>query len=162
MDIFDNKEVCSVNKVDDATEFLEFQKTGSFDLAIVPEPYNGHDELVMKPDAADFAKWLRINQPDMKVELRQTDRHLALCSASYWLPLVYLATDITLLDYLHLVVSYIYDRAKGLLAGEQPRVHLDVMYQDEKDRVTKRFRFDGDGDALKSTIKQIDINKFMR
>ena len=86
MDIFDNKEVCSVNKVDDATEFLEFQKTDSFDLAIVPELYNEHDGFVMRPDAADFAKWLRINQPGMKVELRQTDRHLIRHSANYWLP----------------------------------------------------------------------------
>lgn len=161
MEILDNKEVCGITEVDDATDFLEFQRTGEFNLAMVPEPYFGDDELLMKPNATDFAKWLHIHEPDIKVQLRQTNRRLLLKSADYWLPLVYLASDMTVVDYLMMVVRYIYDQARGRLAGEQPRVHLDVVYQDEKNGVTKRLHYEGDAETLKSKIKEFDCNKFM-
>ena len=70
MDTIENRNVYSITEVDDTTEFIKFQQTGSFDLAIVPEPYDGIDELVMKPQATDFAKWLKKHEPGMKVELR--------------------------------------------------------------------------------------------
>ena len=162
MDKFENNTVCTVTDIDDATDYLEFRQKGAFDLAFVPEPHYREDELLYQPGTAAFREWLQTNKPDLNVEMREGYKHLVFKSAAdIWLPLVYLAADVTLQYYLTLVVSYINDRAKRLLVGEQFRVHLDVEYIEEGDKKEKRLHFDGTGDDLQKVIEKIDVNKLL-
>ena len=147
---------------DNPSDFLEFRQQGAFDLAFVPEPRYRKDELLFKPGTVDFGEWLKTNQPDLNIEMRKADGHLFFKSAAdIWLPLVFLAADVTLQFYLNLVASYISDRARRLFAGEQLRVHLDVEYIEEGDKKVKRLHFEGTEDALQNLIDKVDVNKLM-
>lgn len=159
--LFDDRELCEVRIVDDDREFRDFLSSNPTGITFIPEKYKGCEGLLMKPDAGDFAKWLRQNKSDINVEMRKTDKRLVLRSGDYWLPLVFLASDVALPIYLSLVSNYIYDRMKGALIGEKARVHLEVIYEDKEESITKKFTFEGDGDGLKEAIKKFDLNKFM-
>jgi len=143
----------------DDIEFQNFIDSNPTGLAIIPENYRDTSTLVSQPDSGDFAKWIRINNPNFKVDQRRSDKRLVLRSSDYWLPLVFLATDITLPIYLNLVSSYLFDKSKGLLKGETARVHLEVMFKDAKNGTNKKFSFVGDSETLIKIIKKIDINK---
>lgn len=161
MDIFDDKESCEVIIVDDDNEFNEFLNSSPSGLALVSEKYRECEGLVLKAGAGDFSKWLRQNKPELNVEVRKTDKQLVLRSGDFWLPLVFLASDVTLPVYLNLVASYIYDRMRGALRGEKARVHLEAIYEDNQEGVVKKFSFEGDVDGLQKAIKRFDLNKFM-
>lgn len=161
MDIFDDKESCEIVAVDDDKDFRKFLTSTPQGITFMPEKYQGCEDLVMKADAGDFAKWLKKNKPGLNVEVRKADKKLVLRSSDFWLPLVFLASDIALPVYLNLVSSYIYDRMKGALSGEKGRVHLKVVYQDKENNITKKFTFEGNVDGLQKVINKFNLNKFM-
>jgi len=161
MNIFDDKETCEIQIIDDDRDYRAFTKSPSADIVFVPEPYGECKGLVMKADAGDFAKWLRRTKPELGVELRKAEGKLMLRSSDWWLPLAFLATDVALPIYLNLVANYIYDRMKGALRGEKSRVHMEAVYEDKQDGVVKKFRFEGDVDGLEKAIKRFNLNKFM-
>jgi hypothetical protein len=161
MNFLDDKETCEILIIDDDHDYRAFAKSSSSDIAFVPEQYQEGKGLVMKPDAGDFAKWLRQTKPELNVELRKADGTLVLRSSDFWLPLAFLASDVALQIYISLVANYIYDRMKGALRGEKPRVHMEAVYEDKQDGVVKKFRFEGDADGLKKAIKRFNLNKFM-
>ena len=156
------KEVAEVITIDDDPEFQRFIETNPVGLAIVPKRWRDYPEPVLPPDAGDFAKWLRANAP-VSVKVIETDKRLVLHSAEFWLPLVFLASDVSVQVYLNMVASYLYDKLKGALKGDAaPRVHLSAEYVETPDgRVIKRFNFDGDLDTLKKVTKRFDLNKFL-
>ena len=104
-------------------------------------------------------KWLAEVQPDLRVDLPSADR-LVLRSNDIWLPLVFLAQNVSLPFYLGLVTNYVYDRMKGALRGERPRVHLSAEFLDGKTDSVKRFNFEGDADALKDAVKAVNLDEF--
>ncbi len=128
---------------------------------MVPEISGHKKQLSLKADAGDFAKWIRVNQPECKVELPKVESLLVLRNSDCWLPLVYLATDVALPVYLNIVSTYIYDKMKGALVGETVRIHLSAMYEDKKAGIVKKFVFTGDREALESAIRKFDVNEFM-
>jgi hypothetical protein len=156
------KEVIEVLTVDDP-EFARFIETNPSGLAIVPDRWRDYPEPVLPPNAGDFAKWLRAKNPSVSVQVVRTDKPLLLHSGDYWLPLVFLASDVSVQVYLNMVASFLYDKLKGALKGEPPpRVHLSAEYIETPDgTVIKRFNFDGDMDALDRAKKLFDANKFL-
>lgn len=161
MHYFDDKETCEIIPVDDNHQYYEFVNSCSADVAFVPEQYPDSKGFIMKADAGNFAKWVRKTKPELKIDLRKSDGKLILRSSDLWLPLAFLANNVALPMYLNLVTSYLYDRMRGALRGEKPRVHLDAIYEDKQDGVVKKFRFEGDIDGLEKVIKKFDLNKFL-
>ena len=160
VEFFDEKESCNIETVDNDGEFSEFLRSNSCSLLLLPEKYRDCDEPVMKDDAGDFSKWLIQNKPELNVEVRKADKRLVLHSNDYWLPLVFLASDVTLPFYLNLVASYVFDRMRGALRGEHARVHFEALYEDKKKGKMKKFSFHGDMDKLQKIIDRFDVGNF--
>ena len=159
--MFESKEICELVSIENDQDFNDFIKTNPKGLAMLPEKLPYSDKLAMKSDAGDFAKWLQTNSSALNVAIKPADQRFVLRSGDYWLPLVFLANDISLPIYLNLVSSYIYEKMKGSLKGEKLRVHLSAEYQDQQNGIVKRFNFEGDVDTLQKTIKKFDLNKFL-
>lgn len=155
------KDACELHNVEDATAFLAFSAKHQSGLEMVAEQYGESQQAAVKSDAGHFAKWLRANNPELNVVLESKAPRLVLHSGHIWLPLVFLASDITLPIYLNLVASYLYDRMKGGLKGESTRVHFCVEFEDKANGRIKRFTFDGDAGALENVIKPFDVNGFL-
>ena len=161
MEIFEDRDICEIVNIEDDREFREFLDSNRHGLVLVPRPYQGCDGVVLSADGADFSKWLRISRPELNVEVRKPDKLIDLHSVDYWLPVVFLASNVTLPVYLNLVANYLYDRMKGALKGEKSRVRMEAIYVDHEECVTKKFVFEGDVDALEKSIERFDVNKFM-
>ncbi|MEI6153675.1 MAG: hypothetical protein WCQ90_06280 [Deltaproteobacteria bacterium] len=161
MSFFDDKETCEVIIVDDGSKYRAFLESSSADISFVPEQYRECKGFVMKADGGNFAKWLHQTKPELTIELPKSDGKLVLRSSDLWLPLAFLASNVALPIYLNLVASYLYDRIRGALRGEKPRVHMEAVYEDKHDGIVKSFRFEGDVDELEKAIKKFDLNKFM-
>lgn len=153
------QEILDLVTVQNDDRFQAFLQRDPSGILMVAEPYADIERPVIKEDAGDFAKWLRINHPEVHVEVQEGDR-LVLRSANIWLPLVFLASDIALPIYLNLVSSYLYARMKGALRNDKPRVNLSAEYQDPSTGVIKRFNFEGDIDALRNAVQKLDLNRF--
>ncbi len=130
-------------------------------LEMVAEQYGEGPQVAVKSDAGSFAKWLRVNSPELNVVLEPKTPKLVLRSGDIWLPLTFLASDIALPVYLNLVASYLYERMKGELKGESTRVHFCAEFEDKHNGKIKRFTFDGDADALQKAIKRFNVNDFL-
>jgi hypothetical protein len=160
MSLPEPKDVREIVDVELDSEFRDYLASSPKGIALRAQPYGDESTPVIKAAAGDFAKWLRDAHPDVNVAFPQTANRLLLRNDEIWMPLVFLATDITLPVYLNIVASYLYDRMRGLLRGENLRVHLSVEYQDDSSGKTKRFNFVGDPETFKATIKKIDVNAF--
>lgn len=159
--MLEQKDICETTTVEnDEIKTLTKQYDKGL-VVIADEKYSELEKPTVKSCTGDFAKWINKNHSDIKVTLPKNSAKEDLRCGDLWLPLVYLATDITLPIYLNLVSSYIYEKMKGALKGDVARVHLSVMYEDTQKGTLKRFDFEGDAEALKNTIKKMDINKFL-
>jgi hypothetical protein len=114
----------------------------------------------LKADGVDFAKWIKQTRPDFPITLPTSASKVALHSADVWLPLIYLAGDTSISVFLNMVSSYLYDKIKGKLLSDHPKVHMSVMYQNKRDGTTKRFEFSGDSDSLSKAVKRFDLNNY--
>lgn len=155
------KEVCKVITVEDDADFRGYLGANPSGLVMLAEPWGDRPEPVMRQDAGDFVKWLKVNAPSIPVEVRKTEQRLFLQSGDCWLPLAFLASDVSVQIYLNMVASYLYDKLKGALKGEKPRVHLSAVYEDKANNTVKRFDFEGNIEALQRVIKRFDLNKFL-
>ncbi|MCR1770876.1 hypothetical protein [Burkholderia glumae] len=149
----------SVHTVTDDATYLEYFSSGQGGIGLVPEPY-GNTSLGLKADGADFAKWLKQQRPELPISLPISSPRITLHSVDVWLPLIYLSSDVAMPVLLNLVSNYLYDKLKGKLPQDRPKVHLSVMYQNKRDGTTKRFEFSGDDDSLSKAIKRFDLDNF--
>lgn len=147
--------------LEDGSDFREFQSRGPRGVTIVPETFGEPPRLAVRASAGDFAKWVKVNAPTVPVEMRQPADRLVLRSADYWLPLVFLASDVSVQFYFNLVANYIYDKLKGALKGDSVRVRFSAVYEDPQTGAIKRFDFEGDEQALAKAIKRFDLNRFL-
>lgn len=159
--MIDEKEICEIVTVSDSQDYKSFLESSFYDVALVPEYYREIPGLSMKPDASAFAKWLKSERAELRIDMRKDCKQVELYSNDIWLPLAYLSSDFALPVFLNLVASYLYDRMKGALRGEKQRVHLEVMYEDKQAGVAKKFRFEGDVESLEKAVKKIDVNQLM-
>ena len=161
MSILEPKDICELVAIDDDSAFKNYLGSDPSGFAVVTEKYPDCEGDVLLSGAGDFAKWVRRNAPEIKVKVNKADKHLMLRSGDYWLPLVFLASDVTIPVYLNIVANYLYDKMKGSLKGEKNRVHLSAIYESKKEGVSKRFNFEGDSDSLQKTITKFNLNEFM-
>jgi hypothetical protein len=155
------KDVCELVTIEPDDSFKTFAQSSPSGVALVPQSYGDHEKPVIKAAAGDFAKWMAAAHPEIKVSLPKDTERLVLHSQDLWLPLAFLASDISLPIYLNLVSSYLYERWKGALRKDNPRVHVSAEYEDKSAGVTKRFNFSGDAEALKLAMKKFDLNEFL-
>ncbi|MFH1117070.1 MAG: hypothetical protein V1792_24395 [Pseudomonadota bacterium] len=155
------KDLFEIHSISEDSDFRDYVDTDPTGLKIISLEYPGCNERVLYSEAGDFEKWIRKSKPEINIEVEKVNRKLVLQSGDYWLPLVFLASDVTLPIYLNIVASYLYDKIKGALKGEKPRVHFSAVYQDELAGVTKKVEFEGDIDALSKIITKININKLL-
>lgn len=159
MNLFERRDVCEVIAITDEAPFRAFAATNPSGIAMIPEGYGESKSVVIKSDAGDFAKWLRQQTPSIPVALDAGIPRLSLHSADIWLPLVFLAQDVGLPLYIHLVGSYLFERMKGALRGDVAHVRLSAQYEDKKTKKVMRFDFEGDADSLQKVMKRFDPNK---
>src|SRR5690348_1577776 len=117
MSVLEPKDTAEVVDVTDDAAYRQFaaSKKG---LALIPEEYGEKKEVLLKSDGGDFTKWLRAAHPRVSVVVQGQAPKLVLRSGDYWLPLVFLASDIVLPVYLNIVASYLYEKMKGALKGD--------------------------------------------
>lgn len=161
MHFLEPKDLCDLTTIEDDAAFRAFIAKNSSGIELLAEEYGQSKQVVLKSDAGDFAKWLRVHAPAVSLLVDATAPKLVLRSSDVWLPLAFLASDIALPIYLNLVASYLYERMKGALKGETARVHLCAEFEDKANGKTKRFSFDGDVEALQKAIKRFDLNEFL-
>lgn len=149
----------SVHTVENDTAYLEYLKSTQSGIGLIPEPY-GEAPLSLKSDGIDFAKWVKQTNPELSISLPTSSPKVSLHSSDVWLPLIYLAGETSMSIFLGMISSYLYDKAKGKLLSDKPKIHLSVMYQNKKDGVTKRFDFSGDSDSLSKATKRFDLDNF--
>lgn len=126
----------------------------------MPEPHSADDPPSLSSDFGDFAKWVQLQDPSIPLSIPDNTPKLLLRNADIWLPLVYLASDTSVQVLLNMASSYLYDKAKGALRHEKPRVHMRAVYQDKQAGRTKKFEFSGDAEDLAKAIKKFDLNNF--
>lgn len=131
-------------------------------IRIVPdESFRDFSGRVHQPEAYKLAKWLRQKHPTVPVSMEDAPV-VDLQSEEYWLPLVFLATDVTLPFYLNLVANDVYDMARGALKHDQTRVQLEAVHTDPKTGKAKRFSYQGTVDGLKACVKKFDLGSMMQ
>lgn len=161
MTVLEPKEIRKISSISEDTDFKTFIDSNPSGFKIVPCEYPDCQGKILYSDTGDFAKWVKKVYPDLNVERQNADKKLLLRSGDYWLPLVFLASDMTVQVYLNIVANYLYDKMKGALKGEKARVHLSAMYEDKSEGIIKKFEFEGDVDALQKTISKFNLNKFL-
>lgn len=160
MENLDQPEIeLAVYTVENNATYLEYLASTKDGIKLVPEPY-GDTPLSLKADGVDFAKWIKETRPGFPISLPNSTPKIALHSADVWLPLIHLASDTSMSVFLNMVSSYLYDKAKGKLLTDHPKVHMSVMYQNKREGVTKKFEFSGDSASLGKAIKRFDLDNF--
>lgn len=111
--------------------------------------------------AGDFKKWMKLNHPDVEVIVPNNKPKFDLHDYSLVMPLVNLATNMSLVNYLGLVVAYADYCFRGKLDGESNEVQINVIYEDTELGKKKEFNFKGSKEALESSIEKFNLNEFM-
>lgn len=160
MDVNASECQSSVSDVNNDQALLQLGVLPRSGIALLQEPI-GHDgTLGMKPDAGDFLKWVRSQHPDIALAFPSKSPKAVLHSSDIWLPLIYLASDTSVQLFLNMLSSYLYDRAKGALRGEESRVHLSLIYEDKVSKKVKRFEYEGSSADVKKLMDKFDANNF--
>lgn len=155
------KDISQITLVEDDTDFrLQTQKHPN-GIVFRSRRHGDSDDEIIEADVSDFAKWLTSEHPHLPIDLPNNTNRLLLRNEEIWLPLAFIAGDVSLPIYLNLVSNYLYDRMKGSLKGSPPKVNLTVEYHDATSGKTKRFKYSGDGQTLMSITKKFDVNKFL-
>ncbi len=159
MDALTFKPKLTVDVVEEDKAFLDFLESGR-GLCFIPESPGRGDPPALNADFGDFAKWARQNNPEIDIQAPSNVPKIILRNADVWLPLVYLAGDTSVQVFLNMAASYLYEKAKGSLSSDIPRIHLTVVYEDKVAKRSKKFTFSGDSETLGKTIKKFDLNNF--
>lgn len=159
--MLESKNICEVVTVEEDSNFRDFIASNPSGLRIVPEVYREGSQPLVKAEAGNFAKWIMARNTSINVDLDEECPRLILRSGDIYLPLIYLASDIALPVYLNLVSSFLWEQMKGALKSDKTRVHFSAVYEDKISGTVKRFKFEGDADALNNAIKRFDLNRFL-
>ena len=160
MSTLEPSDVVEFVSVEEDEEFLTFLESGTSGLLVVPEAHGESGSMLLTADTGDFVKWIQLQEPALEVTVGESQGRLVRRSSNYWLPLVFLATDVSLPIYLNLVSNYLYDKMKGALRDEKARVHLSAMYKDSSDGVVKKLTFEGDTDTLHEVLQNLGDGSF--
>ncbi|SFU07500.1 hypothetical protein SAMN04487870_3380 [Pseudoalteromonas sp. DSM 26666] len=112
-------------------------------------------------ETGSFAKWVKLQHPEIDIELPTDKNKVELHDYSLIMPIVNLAYAQNIPNYLALVLEYAKYRFAGSLKGEKNEINIQVDYEDKNKGITKRFSFKGSESALSKSVENFDINKFM-
>ncbi len=112
-------------------------------------------------EAGAFKKWLKVKHPDIELVIPQGKDKVDLHDFTLVMPLVQLAAEQSIVNYLNLVLEYANYYFSGSLKGEKNKVSLRAKYFNSKSGELKEFCFEGSEESLGKTIKQFDINRFL-
>lgn len=156
------------DKADIEEVFLEgkhqafLENTGDRILCVSHGILGGATDNFLMPETYPFAKWVRENRKDININVEEGQGIKDLRSGDFWMPLVLLASDVTVQMYVNLVSNYIYDMARGALKHDVKTVHLEALYKDEETKKTKKFSYSGSVEGLEKAMKKFDLNKFLK
>jgi len=153
----DDKEKLNIKEIEEPKEFKEFLESEE-DILLMPEDDFREGHRVLKPEAYQLAKWVRQNQPEIKINVQECEEKIDLKSEEIWLPLIFVSQHMSLPLALNAIYDYIKFKIKGLLNKEKPKVHLSIICKEGKK--TKKISYDGPVSGFEK-FKDFDINKFM-
>jgi hypothetical protein len=160
MDLFKDKIINEIIEFEPNSEFIDFIKSSCSKIKMVPQKY-GEMELKTLPEISGaFSKWIKLNHPEIEIEIREKDGFLDLRSADYYFPLVLLANQIALPIYLNLVSNYMYEKLKGALRNDSSIIKVEACYEDEKQGKFKKFSYEGPAEKLDGVIKELKFHRF--
>lgn len=123
---------------------------------------NEHMKETIPDVTGTFVKWMHFNHPEVVVETPHNAEKALLRSQSLIMPIVSLAFDMSLQNYLSLALEFAKFKFQGSLEGDKNLISLHVKYKDKNNGVEKEFSFEGSEDALEKTVEKFSINDFMK
>ena len=160
--IFETKDTHKIEVIEDNPELISLMQTNIKGILCVPENITRQSLYnVIMPQTYDFAKWIRKNKKDITIDVAESEGIKSLHSHDFWMPIVILASDISVQVFLGLVSSYIYDRIKGALKHDRADVHVQTYYKETPEGVIKKFSYHGSVAGFEKVAKRININKFL-
>lgn len=160
--IFETKDTHKIEVIEDNPELISLMKTNTKGILCVPENITRQSLYnVIMPQTYDFAKWIRKNRKDITIDVAESEGIKSLHSHDFWIPIVILASDMSVQVFLGLVSSYIYDRIKGALKHDKADVHVQAYYKETPEGVIKKFSYDGSAEGFEKVAKGINIKKFL-
>jgi hypothetical protein len=160
--IFEPKDTHKIEAISDKHEFMSFIEKNPKGILCVPEnvtKQSSHN--VVMPQTYDFAKWVIKNKKDIAIDVSQSEGVKSLHSNDFWMPIVFLASDVSVQVFLGLVSSYIYDRIKGALKHDKATVHVEAYYKETTEGVAKKFSYEGSIEGFEKVAKNFNLNKFL-
>ncbi len=159
--IFNKQDTVNIETINNLQEYNPFLMSNQKGILCIPAAsLDSSRQHVVLPETYNFAKWIRKNRKDINIDVLPSKGVQHLRSSDFWMPIVLLASDVSLQVYLGLVTSYLYDVIRGALKHDKATVHVEAIYKDSKGTI-KKFSYSGSVEGLGKTIKKIDINKFM-
>lgn len=133
-------------------------------LALPSPNWRGTDDCVYLPETFNFVKWVKSNRNfDTQINVAETEKTKVaqLYSHDFWLPVVYLFSDVSLQVYLGMVSSYLYDLIKGSLQNDDHKVDIEVYVEDKKKGRTRKFTYHGSYKGFEKIAKKINVNDLL-
>lgn len=131
-------------------------------LTFMAGSYGSDHRVSYSADVSDFAKWLRVSRPDVRIELPQTTARTIQRSGEICLPLVLLGSDVAIQVYLNIVGNYLYDLGRGSFGGRKRQVSLSVVFDDKALKRRRKLEYSGDAETLLRLAERFDLDGFRR
>lgn len=155
------KDTFKLEQVDNNPELSSLMQNNTKGILCVPENVTRQSSNnVVMPQTYDFAKWLKRSRKDITIDVAQSEGTKSLHSNDFWMPIVILASDVSIQVFLGLVSSYIYDRIKGALKHDKTDVHVQAYYKETPKGVIKKFSYNGSVEGFEKVFKKFNVNNF--
>ena len=160
--IWETKDVHKIEAIEDNPELVSLVRANTRHILCIPESVGRQSRhKVIMPQTYNFAKWVRKNKTDIAIDVAESEGIKSLHSHDFWIPVVILASDMSVQVFLNLVSSFIYDRIKGALKHDKTDVHVQVYYEETPHGTIKRFSYDGSVEGFEKVARRFKINKFL-
>jgi len=160
--IFEPETICKIEVVGNDSEFMAFFDKHPKGILCVPESLVGLSQYnVVMPETYRFTKWINKKRKDITINVAQSEGTKSLNSNDFWMPIVFLASDVSLPVFLNLVSSYIYDLMKGALKHDKANIHLKTFFRDDRAAVTKTLSYSGPAEKFLQIAKDGNLDKFI-
>ncbi len=160
--ILEPKDKFKIEPINDNPELATLIQNNTKSILCIPENITKQSSYNVVPaQTYDFAKWLRKKREDISIDVVKSEGIKSLHANELWMPIVILASDMSVQVYLGLVSSYIYDRIKGALKHDRTDVHIQAYYEETREGVIKKFSYNGSVEGFEKVAKQFDVNKFL-
>lgn len=137
---------------DEVDAFCAFCNRCNSGMEAIPVKFGTHPLPVLSSNTGDFVKWIRRAHPETPIDVCDAER-LTLHASDIWLPLIFLAQDVTLPAFINMVTSYLYDRLRGSLASDRNKVHLSVRYRVPRSGAVAQFEYHGPVEGMPQVLR---------